>query len=402
VLLARVALPFIAGYFLSYVYRMTNAVMGPALAAEFGLTAGGLGLLSSVYFLSFAVFQLPLGLLLDRYGPRRVDAALLVIASVGACIYAAAGSFAALVAGRALIGLGVAVTLMASFQAFVLWFPGDRIATLNSRAFAVGIMGLITVSVPLEAALRVANWRSVMVAFALLTLAAAATIFLAVPKRADEGGAAASGNVMAAVRGLLSDAIFLRVAAMASVGQASLVSLSTLWMATWLRDVAGYDRAEVAQALLVVSLALIGGFLAFGRLADARARRGAPMPPLMAAGIGVSSICLGLLALGVTQGALVIWAGFTFFGAAATLGYSIVSRRFPKHIAGRVNTTLNTFVFSTMFVMQWIVGLVLEQWPRVGEGYSAAAYGWGLGFVWLVQLAGLAWFWQGRRLFAGN
>ena len=80
---SRVTLPFLAGYFVSYVYRSINAVIGPDLVREFGLTAAGLGLLSGIYFFAFALFQLPLGVLLDRYGPRRVNAALLLVAAVG-------------------------------------------------------------------------------------------------------------------------------------------------------------------------------------------------------------------------------------------------------------------------------------------------------------------------------
>src|SRR5258706_4679233 len=99
----RVALPFIAGYFLSYVYRMMNAVIGPTLAAGFGLSSGGLGLLSAVYFLSFALFQLPLGLLLDRFGPRRVNATLLLLAAPGAPWFAFAHSAVSAIGARALL-----------------------------------------------------------------------------------------------------------------------------------------------------------------------------------------------------------------------------------------------------------------------------------------------------------
>ncbi len=392
-------LPFAAGYYVGYVFRAINALLGPQIAAEFGLGAAQLGFLTSVFFLAIALSLMPLGVLLDRYGPRRVDAALLVVAFVGACIYGGAESVGMLVAGRALIGVGAAVTLMASFQAFLLWYPAERIATVNSRAFAVGILGFITVSMPLEAALRVTSWRVAVFAFALLALAAAVAIFLAVPER-RERPPATKGLGLAAIVTVVTDAAFLRVVAMASTGQAALVSLSTLWMATWLRDVAGYDRAAVAEALLVVSIAMIAGFLFFGRIADARARRRTALPPLIATGIGLSSACLGLLALGVTTGALALWAAFTFFASAATLGYSIVSRRFPKELAGRVNTTLNTFVFGAMFLVQWALGLILDQWPRSGEGYAPQAYGWALGAVWLTQLAGVAWFWRGRRLIA--
>ena len=70
-----VVLPFLAGYYLSYVYRAVNAVLGPLLAAEFGISAAQLGFLTGVYFFSFALFQIPLGVLLDRFGPRRRPAA---------------------------------------------------------------------------------------------------------------------------------------------------------------------------------------------------------------------------------------------------------------------------------------------------------------------------------------
>jgi MFS family permease len=394
-----VFLPFAAGYYAGYVFRAINALLGPQIAAEFGMGAALLGFLTSVFFLAIALSLIPLGILLDRYGPRRVDAALLVVAFLGACMYGAAESVGMLVAGRALLGIGAAVTLMASFQAFVLWYPPERIATVNSHTFAVGILGFITVSMPLEAALRVTSWRVAVFAFAFVALAAAAAIYFVVPERREKP-AAATGVGLAAIGTVIADAVFLRVVAMASTGQAAMVSLSTLWMTTWLRDVAGYDRAAVAEALLVVSIAMIAGFLFFGRLADARARRSAPIPPLIAAGIAMSSACLALLALGVTTGALALWAAFTFFASAATLGYSIVSRRFPKGLAGRVNTTLNTFVFSAMFLVQWLVGLILELWPRAGAGYAPEAYGWALGAVWLTQLCGVAWFWRGRRLFA--
>src|SRR5205814_3982672 len=131
-------------------FGSVNALLGPQIADEFGFGAADLGLLTSVYFVAFGLVQIPVGVLLDRYGPRRVDAALLLIAAVGAVIFASAQSFTGIVAGRALIGLGVSACLMASFQAFALWYPVERISMLNSWAFAIGILGAITVSVPLE------------------------------------------------------------------------------------------------------------------------------------------------------------------------------------------------------------------------------------------------------------
>ena len=396
----RVFLPFVAGYYVSYAFRSMNALLGPHIAAEFDLGAADLGLLTSVYFLAFALAQIPMGVLLDRYGPRRVDAALLLLAAAGAFAFALARSFGELIVGRALVGLGVSVCLMGSFQAFALWYPKERLAAVNSRAFAVGILGAMTVTVPLEMALRVTGWRSIAAFFALATLAASAAVFYAAPERRRTAAPDSLAVALGGVRALIADAAFRRTVVMVSASQCVAISLGTLWIATWLRDVAGYDPVQVGRGLLAVNATLIAGYLAFGRLADLRVRRRASILPLIAGGVGTASLCLALLALGVTTGALALWGIFTFSSSAATLAYALLLRRFPTEMAGRLNTTVNSFVFLAMFLGQWLVGGVLELWPRSGAGYPPQAYHWGLGTLWLLQLAGLVWFWRGRRLFA--
>ena len=140
-LLWRVLLPFACGYFLSYVYRTVNAVIAPDLVASLGLSASDLGLLTSVYFLTFALFQLPLGILLDRFGPRRVEAVLLLFAALGALLFGLSAGRDSLIAGRGLIGLGVSACLMAGFKAFVMWFPASRLPVVNGALMAAGGWG---------------------------------------------------------------------------------------------------------------------------------------------------------------------------------------------------------------------------------------------------------------------
>ena len=96
--------PFALGYFLSYLFRSVNAVVGPNLVAKIGLTAAELGLVTSAYLIAFALFQLPLGLLLDRFGPRRVQTGLLSCAALGSLLFATGESLLALTLARALIG----------------------------------------------------------------------------------------------------------------------------------------------------------------------------------------------------------------------------------------------------------------------------------------------------------
>jgi predicted MFS family arabinose efflux permease len=393
----RVALPFIAGYFISYVYRMVNAVLGPTLAAEFGLTAGGLGLLSSVYFLSFALFQLPLGLLLDRFGPRRVNATLLVVAALGGLWFAFAHSAASAIGARALIGVGVSGCLMSSFTAFVLWYPPDRLATMNGITFAAGALGAIAATVPLELLLRVLPWRQAFLLLVASTILVSLVLWLWVPERRREGSKALSKEIEE-LGSLLRDPVFLRLAVCLGASQCAAVALQTLWIATWLRDVAGYDRAGVAVGLAIVNIGMIVGYLGFGRAADRFARTARSVFPLIVGGVACSSLALAAIALGVRTGALLLWFIFVAGGTSVVLMYSVLSRRYPKEMAGRANTAINVIGFVGMFAGQWGIGLVLDRWPQSPSGYAPDAYPWALGMVWAVQLAGLLWLWGGRAL----
>ncbi len=112
---------FAAGYLLSYLYRTVNAIISPELVRDLALNPSSLGLLTSAYFLAFAAMQLPVGILLDRYGPRRVEPVLLAIAATGAALFALADSLGGLALARAVIGAGVAACLMAPLKAIAAW-----------------------------------------------------------------------------------------------------------------------------------------------------------------------------------------------------------------------------------------------------------------------------------------
>lgn len=368
---------------------MVNAVLGPTLAAEFGLTAGGLGLLSSVYFLAFALFQLPLGLLLDRFGPRRVNAVLLLVAALGGLWFSLATSAESAIAARALLGFGVSGCLMAAFTAFVLWYPPERISSLNALAFSVGCLGAIVATVPVELLLRVWPWRQVFQLIVAVTVLVSLALWWVVPERA-RGRTESFGEQVRSVAALFRDRAFLRIAVCLGASQCAAVALQTLWVATWLRDVNGYSPAEVARGLLAISVAMIVGYLGFGRAADRLARQGRSALPLLIGGVAAASIALLLLMFGARgPAAMAIWCVFVAAATSVVLGYSILSRGLPKEMAGRANTAINQLGFIGMFSGQWLFGLVLDFWPQTPSGYAPEAYPWALALLWAIQLAGL-------------
>src|SRR5215472_12896088 len=177
----RLYVCFASGYLLSYFYRNVNAVISPELSADLGVSASSLGLLTSAYFFAFAAMQLPAGMLLDRYGPKRVEPALLCVAACGALVFAASDGLTGLAFARMLIGAGVAVCLMAPLKAIALWYSSERQASLAGWIMVAGGVGALLATAPLAAALSMLSWRGVFVVLAVATFAAAAAIFVFVP-----------------------------------------------------------------------------------------------------------------------------------------------------------------------------------------------------------------------------
>jgi len=178
----RIFIPFALGYFLSYLFRVVNAVIAPDLASDLTIGPAEIGLLTSTYFIAFAASQLPLGLLLDRLGPRIVEAVLLIFAGTGAALFAVSHSLTGVIAGRALIGFGVSACLMAAFKSYAIWFPPHVLSRVNGFQMASGGLGALAATIPVEWALEFTDWRGVFMGLALASFAAALIVFFVVPK----------------------------------------------------------------------------------------------------------------------------------------------------------------------------------------------------------------------------
>jgi predicted MFS family arabinose efflux permease len=386
----QVFIPFACGYFLSYLYRVVNAVLAPDLVADLGIGPAELGLLTSTYFLTFAAFQLPLGVLLDRYGPRKIEATLLVFAATGAWVFARADSLAGLAAGRALIGFGVSACLMAAFTAFVKWFPTQRLAQINGIQMAAGGLGALAATAPVEVALQVTDWRGVFTLLSALTLAVAAAIFFVVPDKKEAAGDESLAGQLRGIGEVFTSPVFWRIAPLTTLSQAAFFSIQGLWAGPWLRDVAHLDRTTAAGILLAVAGAMVAGFIFLGTAAQQLSRIGR-RPVVVAVGgmLGFMSI-QGLIVAQWTGYPFATWVLFGIFGTAGIVSYADLSQRFPPHLTGRVNTGLNLMVFVAAFAAQWGTGAVINRWPPTASGgYPPAAYQAGFGLMLALQAAGL-------------
>ena len=368
----KLFLPFAGAYFLSYLYRTANAVIGPVLTDELALGAGSLGLLTSAYFLAFAAAQLPLGMLLDRFGARRVESSLLLIAASGALFFALGHSIADLAIGRGLIGLGVSACLMAAFKAFSLWFPPERQASLTGWIMTAGGLGALAATAPLEAALHVTGWREIFFGLAALTLLVAIWLFVSVPERASTSKPEPLLAQWQGVKQVFSSAHFWRFAPLGLTITGGFMAIQSLWSMSWLMQVNGYTRSVAADHLAAMSVAMLAAYVLIGLLATGLAQRGVKPVTLLAVALALSLGTLALITLQTSHHTTLLWIIYGIFSSFGTLAYSQAAAGFPVALSGRANTAFNLMVFVGAFGVQWGLGLFIELLQTQGQSGADA------------------------------
>lgn len=382
-----VFLPFAAGFYLSYVFRTINAL----ISNQLGLGAADLGLLTSVYFLTFAAAQLPVGVLLDRYGPRRVQSALLLVAAVGAAVFGASKGFWPLILGRALVGLGMAASLNAGLKAIVLWYPKERAAPLNGYMVMLGALGAVTATIPAERVLAWMGWRHLFELLAGVTAACAVATFLLVPE-ATHARPTAVRTTHASLRAIYADRRFWRLAPLSATCVGTAWSLQSLWAAAWLTDVEGLERAALIQYLFIMAAALSAGALILGIVVNWLGQRGVGPRRLLAFVAVLFIVCQLALILRWPIPSCVLWGLVAVVCAATVLSNSIQAEYVPKELAGRANAALNVFHIGGAFLLQFLTGLIVQQWTNSAGHYPAIAYQVAFAFNVALQIAALVWF----------
>lgn len=382
--------PYAASYFFSYLLRNVNAVIAPYLARDFGLGASDLGLLTAAYLVGFALMQLPLGLALDRYGPRRVVASLLLVAALGCLLFASAESLLALVLARGLIGIGVSACLMAGFKAFSLAFPAGQRAALNAAIMAAGGLGALSATVPLNAVLGRVSWLTVFV-----FLAGLACVLALLLVRTPEGhvtAATASGTwrqQVAELRAIFVGRAFWCFAPLTGMVVGGFIAVQGLWSAYWLSEVQGLTQVAVSQTLMQLNIGLITGYIVIASLLllpDLKI----PFNRLLMTGSVLILACQGLIVGEVWRGSRV-WFCYGASSALMNLAYTSHAAHYPLALQGRANTCLNLAIFICGFAVQWGMGALSDFGQLLGW---QTAFSFRCAWILLIalQLAGLLYF----------
>ena len=398
----RVFAVFALGYFVSYLYRGVNLGFAPFLMHDLGFSATDLGTLTSLYFLGFAGAQIPAGVLLDHFGPRRVTACVMLIAAVGILIFGTGHTLPTMMVGRALIGVGVSVCLGGAFKATAQHFPAAQLTLVNGLVMAVGGLGGVVVGTPLSWLLTVASWRTICIGLAIFTTIVAANLYVFAPTVRDTHRQAGVLEQFKGTGHILSSRAFWKLATFSGLTQSVFYAMQSLWVGAFLRDVVmpgspGNAAAGAAFLVSVLGAAFIVGNVGFGALARTLERRGVSVQLFSGLTMLLFVLVQAAIAARVPLPEPMLWAAYGALGGTGILTYTVLARHFPVRMVGRVNTTFTLVIFLAIFVLQVVIGAALGHWPAHDGHYPPVAHQSVWAVLIVMQAACAVWYFMPAR-----
>lgn len=365
---------------LSMFYRVSNAVIAPNLVRELGLNAETLGLLGGAYFYSFSLLQIPMGLMLDRIGPRFVITLFPLIGGLGAFVFASGNSLTLAFIGRILIGAGMASVLMGSFKVFTLRFPPEMFATLVGILLSIGTLGNILAASPLAYLASTIGWRTAFVVAGGITTVLAFVAFWVLGGEGGRGRVPLSSSdpdrsIGQTIRLLVRSLAFWQMGAVAFFRYGTFMSLQGLWLGPYLMEIKGYSPIQAGNLLIMLAVGAIAGGPLGGRLSDRafRSRKRVALAGFTLYGLSLFPL-IGIWTIESRFWFSVVFFFIGFFYGFAMVIYSHAKALFPLAISGTAMAGVNFFTMAGVAVFMPALGWMIESFHRTGNRYPAEAY----------------------------
>lgn len=369
----------LAGYVLSFFHRTAPAAIAGELTQAFAINSAVLGTLSATYFYVYTLLQVPVGVLADTMGPRRILAAGAAVAAVGSILFGLAPGWEVAALGRTLVGVGVSVTFIGTLKLAAVWVAPERFATMAGVTMFSGNLGAVAAGAPLAWLVTQASWRSVFVVLGVASALLALATWRHVrdrPEAAVAGPAAAppAGSPAvpwtAALRHVLANrATWPPFLVNLGVG-GSFIAFAGLWAVPWLQQARGLSAVQAAQHSSLLLLGVAFGSLAIGAISD---RLGSRVGVMRAYAMLYALSWLPWLAhVEWPLAATLAWffaMGFLIPGF--TLSWTIAKEANPPAFAGIATSVVNVGIFLGTGLLQPLVGWVLDRASGPAGGSAA-------------------------------
>lgn len=395
-----VLMPIMLAFSLSQFFRSAQALLAGPLRDELAVTPEQLGLISGSFHFAFALMQIPVGVLLDRFGPRLTNGFLTMVTVAGVIIFANAQNVLGLMTGQAVIGLGCSAAFMSALVLAARWTAPEKFAAASGLIVSFSLIGVLASSTPLATLVEAYGWRAVYYGLAGVALIAVVLDFILVRDNPPGHTAHAQRgeSVMDVLRGMISVWSNRQVWLLCGVAFFSYPAILTvrgLWGGPYLHDMFDLGAVEVGNILLVMTIGMILGPPTYGQLSRKmpdKTRGLIIFAVLVGAVACLLQAFVGPLGTGI---AMVLLFVHGFLGSSATLNYAASRKAVAEHQIGRALTTINLATFAGLFVLQGIAGLIVGQYetdPALGYQAMFVFLGGGLALA-----GGCFWFGTSRN-----
>ncbi len=375
-------------YMLTPFHRVSPAIMATDIMATLQLDAPAMGLLASVFFVTYGIMQIPGGLLTDGVGPRRLLPIMVAISAIGAVLFGMADSLFTALLGRGLIGIGVSVIFLCGMKIIGQWFPVRVFARMSGVFLGMGGVGMFLAATPLAVGCEVYGWRAMFYGCGVASFVLAAFLFFVVrdaptqrePSQAS--GADRSGGVdwqlMVHNFKIITKHRDFWCACVWGFCQFNLhMSFGGLWGGTYLRDVHALSLVEAGNVLTMAGLGVVAGGFLMGWLCDV-VFKSTRVTMLFASAV----LTMNFTILALWGHVLPVWSLYIWFFMLSALGvpamsvaFSAMRRIFGIEATGSACGLLNCLPSVGMLVFQPLTGFFLELYPKVAESFPPEAYG---------------------------
>jgi MFS family permease len=307
-------------------------------------------------------------------------------------IFALGTTWPVLLVGRVIMGIGAAGGLMTALQAVTRWFPAPRWPFFNGLVMSIGSLGTLAATLPTQLLLGVIDWHHLLIGVAVLSGIMSLILATLVPEKTAPAKGTTLGEQWRGMAAIYRDPLFWRFAPLFLTITGSTLAFQSLWAGPWLHDVGGLAANEVASHLLAISLLQVGSYFLVGWIATELGKRKVPLVRIVITGaaIYICSLTPLLLPSGAGRWSVILSVGL--LSNVSTLCYPIVAQYFPAAMTGRATTALNSFFFVGAFLVQFMIGLIIDFIPATEPGhYPVLAYRLAFAAMIAVQLG--AWLW---------
>ena len=381
--------PIVGAFLLSQFHRSAPAVLAPVMRVDYGFSPETLGLIAGAFHVAFALMQIPVGLLLDRAGPRRTVGAFSAMAALGAVVFALADTPAQMIIGQGLIGIGCSPAFIGALVLAARWFAPDRFAAVSGIVISISSLGILFSSTPLAFVTEAYGWRAAYWSVAALSALLMLGTF-AFAQDAPEGHDAHSrvpepvGQVLAGQWAVLKTPLIWPIMALTFTSYPSLLTIRGLWGGPYMADMVGLSPIVAGNVLFCMTVAMAVSPSIYGALA-----RRVPIQRLLLIGSFSTASVMAALALLSEPGLWSVLALLLIHGCVgcyAVLVYTAAKAAFPDEMIGRVLTTVNLGVFAGVFALQGISAVIIGAYP-IGSVDGYPVMFWAL--AGLLALAGM-------------